>query len=447
MRAVNTLLRLLALAWLTGCSCQDPAPADPSAPPPSSGPATSVPVPPPSSGPGPVAHTPPPPPATLTPEQRAATVADIAEGRRLSAAGDWAGASTHFQAALERAPGDARLRCEAGLVALRAGDATRAAELVEGVADDMRDDPPDALRVPTAMCLYNLGLVAEANGDAEAARTDYARSLALRPNETVQQHLDALGGAPAGADDTEPVRPGLGADLAVAEGADDATIRATIRAAECGDGSDGEECEAQWAEPTLPAGEGGEGLEARIETLSGLAMGNYLDRGYLVLRAGAARLVAVVADGYQTGMGRESSAPSLTRFAYADLVPGGSPEVVLAVDESYGDDDWCESYYTNDTVLYVCTADGGLRCIALVSHYEDGITTEGATGEGEDDCETFEPIVHAVPSTAVLEGSSVTIATTGTIPSSWPEAALVGAHPVSELLGHAELRWPTPPSP
>jgi tetratricopeptide (TPR) repeat protein len=41
-------------------------------------------------------------------------------------------------------------------------------------------------------CLYNRGRIAEEEGDPEAARSYYRRSLAARPNDTVQARLDSL---------------------------------------------------------------------------------------------------------------------------------------------------------------------------------------------------------------------------------------------------------------
>jgi tetratricopeptide (TPR) repeat protein len=81
---------------------------------------------------------------------------------------------------------DLTLLCEAGLQAHRLGRLDAALEhLDRGVA---RAGPPST----KAACLYNLGRVLEDRGDPGGAEDCYADSLALRPNATVSERLEAL---------------------------------------------------------------------------------------------------------------------------------------------------------------------------------------------------------------------------------------------------------------
>ncbi|MCB9618061.1 MAG: hypothetical protein H6724_01275 [Sandaracinus sp.] len=89
---------------------------------------------------------------------------EVAELRRLVGAGDLATAAPRFVALANREAGNARLHCEAGFVALRAGDRDAAETQIEaGLAVFRRRAgvETEADRVPYAMCLYNRGRLAQ----------------------------------------------------------------------------------------------------------------------------------------------------------------------------------------------------------------------------------------------------------------------------------------------
>lgn len=117
---------------------------------------------------------------------------EVAELRRLVGAGDVATAAPRFVALANREAGNARLHCEAGFVALRAGDRAAAETQIEaGLAVFRRRAgvESEADRVPYAMCLYNRGRLAQEDGDRFLAITSYRASLTRRPNATVQARL------------------------------------------------------------------------------------------------------------------------------------------------------------------------------------------------------------------------------------------------------------------
>ncbi|MCB9593620.1 MAG: hypothetical protein H6719_12880 [Sandaracinaceae bacterium] len=115
------------------------------------------------------------------------------EARRLSRAGDAAGALRAMLRAVEQQPDDPVFHCEAGWLAFLAEDLDVATEqLALGLARYGRPLPRRA-----ASCLYNAGRVAEAGGRIEDARARYRESLALRPNDVVRARLDGLAAAGA----------------------------------------------------------------------------------------------------------------------------------------------------------------------------------------------------------------------------------------------------------
>lgn len=138
-------------------------------------------------------------PIKLTPEQRKEYRAHLSKGRKLGGKKAWGEAVTEFQACLKIIPNDARASGELGWAAFQAGDYDTARK-ANTVAVQRAGD-----RNVKASSLYNLGRVAEATGDKEAAGRFYVDSLALRPNKTVSERLAALGKtAPAaGASSTE----------------------------------------------------------------------------------------------------------------------------------------------------------------------------------------------------------------------------------------------------
>lgn len=129
-------------------------------------------------------------PDPLTSADRRRFQAAVAEGRRLHAAQDFAGAHAAFSRALDVAPGDPRTLSEQGWSALFAGrlaDADAALRQAEALAD------PDDPRL-LASILYNRGRLAELRDQPSVAVDAYQRSLRLRPHSATYQHLTAIPG-------------------------------------------------------------------------------------------------------------------------------------------------------------------------------------------------------------------------------------------------------------
>jgi len=131
-----------------------------------------------------IAHSPVP---EYTPEQRQAYREHLEAGRKLAHAAKWGEACREFEAALAAVPMDARALSELGWATFQAGDYDRARQ---ANADSVRVAVEPALK---AAGLYNLGRVAEATGEREQAAQLYRESIRLRPNEDVEERLEALG--------------------------------------------------------------------------------------------------------------------------------------------------------------------------------------------------------------------------------------------------------------
>ncbi len=110
------------------------------------------------------------------------------EGRSLTQSGDHAAGMAKYRQALEIDPADPSALAELGWAAFLAGE-----------LDEAREHTARALRLADdakqqGMLHYNLGRVAEARGETEAAVDAYVRSLQLRDNGTVRKRLVALTG-------------------------------------------------------------------------------------------------------------------------------------------------------------------------------------------------------------------------------------------------------------
>lgn len=128
------------------------------------------------------------------------------EGRRLVKEGDYAGGIARYEKLLAIDPRYGPALGELGWAAFKAGDLKKAQattqRALKGASEDKR----------RGMLLYNLGRIAEAKEDREAAIDAYQRSLAARPNKTVQARLDGLlDDAPVSAGEGDPA-PAAGDD-------------------------------------------------------------------------------------------------------------------------------------------------------------------------------------------------------------------------------------------
>ncbi len=200
----SVLASFLGLAL--ACTASEPTPMAPTpeAPAPNvAAPAPNVAAP----APLPVAPTTAPTRAPIVdPARGRAVAAELEALRRLVRAEKLAEAAPRFLALAAREPGNPRLHCEAGFVALEAGDRAAATrEIDEALRIFDRWSGLPALRKPHAMCLYNRGLLALRSGDRVEAIARLEASLALRPNKTVQARLDEARALPSGttSDDTD----------------------------------------------------------------------------------------------------------------------------------------------------------------------------------------------------------------------------------------------------
>lgn len=129
------------------------------------------------------AATPATPGTVVTPAATAEAKAKLSEGRTQTRAGEHAKAIATFDAAIALDPGLARAWSERGYAKLLAGD------LAGARADLEHALPLDDGAGYQASIHYNLGLVAERQHDAAAAKAAFERSLELRDNETVRKAL------------------------------------------------------------------------------------------------------------------------------------------------------------------------------------------------------------------------------------------------------------------
>lgn len=192
MRALAVALVLVACSDAPApalSSLPDPvrpaeAPAEPVAP--TEPPMVTPPTTPPPTTPPPTARAP-----GISPEVTANVRRLVQEARALEHDGNHAGALARFDEALRLVPSQPRILCEAGFVAHRAGDEALAGRRIDAALAVFGEPRlvSDRLRVPLAMCLYNRGLVAEAEADPRRAADVYAASVALRPSATVDAAL------------------------------------------------------------------------------------------------------------------------------------------------------------------------------------------------------------------------------------------------------------------
>ena len=111
-------------------------------------------------------------------------------GRKHSGDRAWAAAIGEFEAALRIIPDEPHALSELGWAAFRAGDMERARAANEKAVALSEDS---ALK---AASLYNLGRIAEEQGDTTAAIEWYGKSVELRPIASVQARMVRLRAAP-----------------------------------------------------------------------------------------------------------------------------------------------------------------------------------------------------------------------------------------------------------
>jgi tetratricopeptide (TPR) repeat protein len=329
---------------------------------------------------------------TITPVQRRELRAAIREGRTKTRTRDHVAALADFRRALAIDGTSARLRCEAGFVAFRAGELDEAERWIQLALARLPNDPPDALKVPVAMCLFNAGLVYEAKGRKAEAREVWTRSLALRQNAAVQRRLEGLGAV----EET----------TSVALTGSFETIARRLRDTYCEEGAGGftrddlQSCDqieenvrtptsATGADVSIASAGSAADFEARLIEHSVTVLGTDVS-ATLVVKAGARVRALPIASLYSPGSMGMSADYEVQRFELVDLIPGGAPEVVLQVRQMENDEDMgvCERTGGTDQRTWVCgLADDAIRCAALpieaTSYFE---RDEGCCEEG-DECE------------------------------------------------------------
>jgi len=110
--------------------------------------------------------------------------AALGEGRAATRAKKYDDAVAAFDKALVAKPGDARALSERGYARLLAKDWAKATKDLERALEGTTD--PDLM----GPIYFNMGLVAEGKGDADAARVAFARSNAVKPTKAAQSKLD-----------------------------------------------------------------------------------------------------------------------------------------------------------------------------------------------------------------------------------------------------------------
>ncbi len=368
----------------------------------------------------------------ITAAQRASLRQAISAGRRAARQGDFAAADARFREAVEIDRYGSRTRCEAGYIAFRAGEVERARQWIDQALASMPANPPEPIRVPRAMCLYNAGLVYEAQGRTEDARRAWTQSIALRPNATVQGRLDALGEAPTAEESSVSLNASVGFGA----------HRDVIRDFWCAEGSDGftgedlESCSDIEVSHRSPTGTAA-GLEAEIVELSVTTWGES-EGVFLVVRAGGAVKAYRLADTYNPGAGG-ITADYRVDARYENLLRGGSTELLVQLNHGMNDEDMgvCErsGYTTTSTIL--CSADGGqLRCSQVTtksdSYFEHEPCEDWDTGEMEDESAASQEHEGYEVSLEIVDGSLVITDPGSEIGT--PPAGIVGRHSMASFL-------------
>ena len=367
---------------------------------------------------------------TITTAQRRELRAAIREGRTKTRAGDHAGALAAFRRAIAIDGQSARLRCEAGFVAYRAGVLDEAERWIQLALGRLPNDPPEPLKVPVAMCLFNAGLVYEARDRKADAHDAWTRSLALRPNATVQRRLDALGVVQA---ETPVVLTGSFEEIA-----------RRLRDAYCESGSAGftredlESCDQIEQKLRPPTGASSSRMDARLIEHSVIVMGGDMS-ATLVVKAGEQARAVPIASLYSPGAMGMSADYEVHRFELVDVIPGGAPEVVLQVHQRENDEDMgvCERTGGTDERTWVCgLLDGAIRCASIPMESTSYFERDEGCCEEEEDCEPPTSETTGYRYVVAFEAGDVVI-TRSALSEAFTEQPLedwVGRHPLEAML-------------
>lgn len=443
MRDALLLSFCIAIAApLAACGSESASPPSTQAPTPVAAPVIATPSAPtaaPPITPAPVPSTPPPtaptpaPSATrrhhgprLSAAQRASLAASLREGRQLTRAGQHREALTHFEAALAIAPGAWRVECETAFVAWRAEDAASAdAHLHRALLGMPPGFVPEAQRVPTAMCLFNAGLIHQAGGRTDQAREVWEESIRLRPNATVSARLAALPPSTF----TAPAWQSMPATTSLD------VLLAAMRDEACESGLAGLEAGSDCSEAELTAtrvSDDPADIEAYVVHGSFPIEedGSQLYEA-LVVRFGDALFARVLGQAFTAEVAMASAEINVHSYI-DDVLPGGRSELTVQLSDWGGSTDGESEQGGTSRHLIVCSVDTGtLQCfsveLASVSSYfdeetgemvEEGFCRDAVFAEGR-------AIFERCPD---LRGDAPPF--------------IEGTHDLRMLLQRGDLRWP-----
>lgn len=359
----------------------------------------------------------------------------LREGRQNTRDGQHVEALARFEDALAIDASPWRVQCEAAFVAWRAERDEAADAHLELALNGLPPGfVPDDARVPVAMCLFNAGLVREAHGNVEGAREMWEESIRLRPNATVSARLAAL---PPRVEDTWPwiALPATTPIDAVRD-----TLRADLRAHGTGGFEANEleldrivlDVETLGAEPSIVAHR----IHGEFSVSEGV---QYVEA--LVVRAGGVEVKALLGQSYSAAMAA-SSTNLVVRMRMEDVLPGGTPELVVEANEWGGSTGYTECWGSSHH-LVICTTDlGALRCLG-VTLAEVAVYGDEGSGYDEDVPEVEEEGYCRTPR---FEPGRVTFEPCGS-PVTDDPPFIEGTHELRALFERADIRWPDTWSP
>ena len=363
-------------------------------------------------------------PKRATPAQRKEFAADLATGRKAVKAKDYAAGIAAYEAALKIVPTSTSVLGELGWALFLAGKLEPAEDKTrEALYESSSAKQIGALR-------YNLGRIAEAQGDKDAARRAYTESLAYRVNATVEKRLDAVGG---------PL-----VDIQSAEAYDSLqdAVNGIAGIWECGPATLGPaKGEQEGCVYTVEESEelkGGGLDEARIVRIEGTAgMGGSVDARSLIVRHGKRwHHMGVVADSWVPGLDYIQNQGEVDAFEVGDFLPEltGTEILVRSTNSNTDHDPGIEMTSSGEQKeWYLCGVNAGkATCLKVISAVE---WKSSELGEDWSAGKTLDSSKWAI-GIGVKDGKIVMAAAAGTKASSLSPAAQAcqGAFTFAELL-------------
>jgi tetratricopeptide (TPR) repeat protein len=213
--------------------------------------------------------------------------------------------------------------------------------------------------------LYNLGRIAEDQGEPDKAADHYRRSLAVRPgNGEARKRLDAL---------TANAKPRAKAPL-------DAMCEAATDDWNCtkGDAPEGSECTCK-VERVIEPDKNSPFLRAALLSVWGHPDIGGVHDGTLHLavetESGGWQHLSMIANSLSPGVAYIHNHGEVTAMRYEDAIPGGPQELVLDISQDEDDGDYGENVneYSTLRATFVCWQDEAPRCAYLPRAYTYGL--------------------------------------------------------------------------